>query len=57
MGVVLNGQTSMPIQGANITIQDREEFVIRTTASGEYWRILLPGTYTLKVSRGGDIPW
>ena len=49
MGIVTDGNAA-PIRGANITVKGREEFVIKTTPAGEYWRLLLPGTYTLQVS-------
>ena len=47
-GLILNGY-SKPIPSAQVMINDRRP-VVKTTALGEFWRILLPGTYTLKVS-------
>ena len=38
-----------PLAGAYITVAGREQFVVRSTVRGEYWRLLLPGSYTLKV--------
>jgi hypothetical protein len=46
-GLVLNG-TFQPIPSTQIMIDDRQP-VVKVTALGEFWRILLPGTYTLKV--------
>lgn len=47
-GLILN-EYSKPIASAEVMINDRRP-VVKTTALGEFWRILLPGTYTLKVS-------
>jgi len=40
--------TGSPIEGASMKIKDRE-VGFRSTRHGEYWRILLPGKYTLEV--------
>lgn len=47
-GLILN-EYSKPIPSAQVMINERRP-VVKTTALGEFWRILLPGTYTLKVS-------
>ena len=46
-GLVLN-ENSQPIPSTQIMIDNRQPLV-KVTALGEFWRILLPGTYTLKV--------
>ena len=45
---IIRSQSGVPIAGAEVTVDDRIH-PVRSTARGEYWRILLPGTYTLKV--------
>ena len=37
-----------PLGGATISVTDRDK-VSKTTSHGEYWRLLLPGTYLFKV--------
>lgn len=39
-----------PVQGASIRIRGRD-FGTKTTTRGEYWRILMPGVYTLQVRK------
>lgn len=51
-GIVIDEADNL-IAGASITVGGREQFVVKTTARGEYWRLLLPGNYTLKVSCPG----
>jgi hypothetical protein len=46
-GLILN-ENSQPIPSTEIMIDNRRP-VVKVTALGEFWRILLPGTYTLKV--------
>lgn len=41
----LNGY---PIRDANIYVQGIEEKPVRTTERGEFWRLLLPGTYYIR---------
>jgi len=49
-GIVTNRITGKPIPNANIGLTDRENYV-NTTLNGEYWKILLPGVYKLRVSK------
>ncbi|XP_015916488.1 carboxypeptidase D isoform X1 [Parasteatoda tepidariorum] len=44
-----------PVSNATIRIKGKE-FGSRTTARGEYWRILLPGSYILQVEARGYEP-
>jgi len=46
-GLILN-EYSQPIPLTEVMIDNRRP-VVKVTALGEFWRILLPGTYTLKV--------
>lgn len=46
-GLILN-EYSQPIPFTQVMIDDRRP-VINVTPLGEFWRILLPGMYTLKV--------
>ncbi|CAF3814095.1 unnamed protein product [Rotaria sp. Silwood1] len=46
-GLILN-EYSQPIPSTEIMINNRKP-VVKVTSLGEFWRILLPGTYTLKV--------
>lgn len=39
-----------PVKGAKLVVGGREERPFNTTSLGEYWRILLNGTYTLLVN-------
>ena len=39
-----------PLVGASVTVSNRETHSILTSKVGEYWRLLLPGTYELVVS-------
>ena len=36
------------VEGAEVMVNSREH-TVNTTALGEYWRILVPGTYTITV--------
>lgn len=38
-----------PVVAAELAIQGRDNATFTTTAHGEYWRMLLPGTYTIMV--------
>ena len=38
------------IENVTVAVIGRESHAARTTADGEYWRLLLPGNYTLKVN-------
>ncbi|XP_067648926.1 carboxypeptidase D-like isoform X2 [Haliotis asinina] len=50
MGVkgLVTDSNNNAIRGAMLTVKDREEIVFKTTSRGEYWRMLMPGTYTLE---------
>lgn len=45
---LVRDQFGNPVANANVRVQDRN-FGSKTTQLGEYWRILLPGFYTLQV--------
>lgn len=51
MGLALDG-AGKPVSGANVIVKGIEGKPIRTTRYGEYWRLLLPGTYDVKVELG-----
>ncbi|XP_053642527.1 carboxypeptidase D isoform X4 [Cherax quadricarinatus] len=44
-----------PVEGASIKIRGRD-VGFQTTKYGEYWRVLLPGRYTIEVYAGGFDP-
>jgi len=46
-GFVLD-EAGEPVEGAAMKIKGRE-VGFKTTRHGEFWRVLLPGTYTLEV--------
>ncbi|CAF0961940.1 unnamed protein product [Rotaria sordida] len=46
-GLILN-ENFQPIPSTQVMINNRKP-VVKVTSLGEFWRILLPGTYTLKV--------
>ena len=46
-GIVSN-ENGEPIEGAEVGVVDRDH-PSYTTVRGEYWRLLLPGTYVLNV--------
>lgn len=48
---VVTDENNEPVEGAEVRVFGREAFAVKTTAEGEYWRLLLPGTYTLKVGK------
>lgn len=48
-GLVTNQITGKPIPNATVSLTDRENY-ISTTVNGEYWKVLLPGVYKLRVS-------
>lgn len=48
-GFVTDGETGLPLGGVELRVKGRErEF--NTTDDGEFWRILLNGSYTLQVT-------
>ena len=50
-GRVVNAD-DVPVHGASVSVSGIAYNVTRT-ARGEYWRLLLPGTYTLTASASG----
>jgi len=48
-------ETFSPIEGANMKIRGRD-VGFQTTKEGEFWRILLPGIYTMEVFAEGFAP-
>ncbi|KAF7266780.1 hypothetical protein GWI33_019925, partial [Rhynchophorus ferrugineus] len=52
-GQILDKQTSLPVGNANIKVVGREMNFTSFWKTGEYRRILLPGTYTLEVRAPG----
>ena len=53
-GFVLSSDGS-PIDGAKIAVDGRDHS-IHSVAAGDYWRLLVPGTYTIRVSALGYQP-
>lgn len=53
-GVVIMNDGS-PAPGVIMRVGKRME--VKTTPSGEYWKLLLPGNYTLTVSRASCIAY
>ena len=47
-GVVTDADTGAGLAGAEVEVEDRAEKVVTSSARGEFWRLLLPGTYTLR---------
>jgi hypothetical protein len=54
-GVIRDMRTHQPIHTKGLKIEGRESY-FRTTSRGEFWRILLPGTYKLLVHAPGYEP-
>lgn len=53
-GFVRNIDNDSPIERANIVIKGINHNVT-TTADGEYWRLLLPGTYSVYATAWGYV--
>ena len=53
-GLVVDGHSGEAIPGAAVTVRDID-YEVKTTVNGEYWRLLLPGKYSLKVSAVGYV--
>uniref|UniRef100_A0A2C9JLP4 Peptidase M14 domain-containing protein n=1 Tax=Biomphalaria glabrata TaxID=6526 RepID=A0A2C9JLP4_BIOGL len=51
-GFVTDKETNQPIHKAKLTV-DGIDHQITTTSSGEYWRLLVPGSYTIRVMADG----
>lgn len=45
-GVVMDAITGVGIEGAKVSVEG-VNYNVTTSSRGEYWRLLLPGTYTL----------
>jgi len=54
-GFVRDAETKDTIEGAIITVEDRQHDV-RSHSSGDYFRLLLPGTYTLTARKDNYNP-
>ena len=52
LGIVRDKKTSVLIPNASIRIDNRNKD-IKTSRIGEYWRLLLPGNYTVYVKAAG----
>jgi hypothetical protein len=48
-------ETFTPIEGASMKVRGRD-VGFQTTKEGEFWRILLPGIYTMEVFANGFAP-
>lgn len=48
-GIVMSRSTGEPIANATLKILGRDN-IFNATANGEYWKILMPGVYKLRVS-------
>lgn len=51
-GLVTDGVTGEPVPHAKLSVRGIN-YNVSTTMTGEYWRLLLPGTYTVRVSARG----
>lgn len=47
-GIIRDKSTHQPIRTTGLKIEGRDSY-FRTSSRGEFWRILLPGTYKLLV--------
>lgn len=54
VGFVHDRNNGNPIEKANIVVEGINHNVT-TTADGEYWRLLLPGTYSVYVTAWGYV--
>lgn len=50
---IVSDNTGKPIEEADIIVEGLEGKPIRSTERGEYWRLLLPGDYRVKVIADG----
>ncbi|KAK8756644.1 hypothetical protein V5799_000654 [Amblyomma americanum] len=49
---IVEDEKGNPVEKATLKVSNRRAS-FKTSSRGEYWRILRPGTYTLKVSAAG----
>ncbi|XP_021916011.1 carboxypeptidase D-like isoform X3 [Zootermopsis nevadensis] len=54
-GVIRDNNTHQPVLTSGLKIEGRDSY-FRTSSRGEFWRILLPGTYQLQVQATGYEP-
>lgn len=54
-GIVLDDESNLPINWAVLTIKGRD-IDFYTSQFGEFWRLLLPGSYTLRAQAEGYFP-
>lgn len=47
-GIVIDRENGEPLDGAELKVKGRDP-VFKSTEQGEYWRILMPGYYTIIV--------
>lgn len=50
---IVTDNNGYPLQDMEISVSNLENKPIRTTARGEYWRLLLPGEYDIQVTGFG----
>lgn len=53
-GIVRNRDDGKPIERANVVVEGINHNVT-TTVYGEYWRLLLPGTYSVYATAWGYV--
>ena len=46
-------EKGLPIAGAIVSVNGRENFAVRTASDGDYWRLLVPDLYVLSVRING----
>ncbi len=52
-GIVTDKATNKPIEGAKVSVVEINKSVVTGKLNGDYHRILMPGTYTVKVTAPG----
>ena len=46
-GLVMDRDTGEPVRGAEVRVGDREK-TVTTSSRGEFWRLLVPGSYDIR---------
>ena len=46
-GLVMDRDTGEPVRGAEVMVGDREK-AVTTSSRGEFWRLLVPGSYDIR---------